>query len=155
MVKPKLQDYDSVLLVEGYSDLVFAAEFFERLGRRVYIKHFNGKGDLLKLEALGTFLNVKLLAQKQCIGMLVDADNNPQGTSSAAQSVLRKITGRELAEATWEDGQPKLGYFVAPDTTTEGELESLVWNAMPDEPEFQTMKSAVGSYLETIGSDPL
>jgi len=67
---PKLENCDRVLIVEGYSDLLFYAELLEALGKHgeVFIKHFNGRADLTtKLE---TFLTPQLLAAKQALASL-------------------------------------------------------------------------------------
>ena len=45
---PRLERAHKVLMVEGYSDLIFYAEFLEHLELhgQVFIKHFNGRSDL-------------------------------------------------------------------------------------------------------------
>lgn len=118
MGKPNIKDFDRVLLVEGYSDLLFYAEVLEVLGKQgtVFIKDFNGKSDLTsKLEA---FITPQLLADKKHIGVIVDADNNSQGTFASIQRVLTELTAQTVpSPGTWTTGSPKIGLFVAPDAS--------------------------------------
>src|SRR5881628_1162538 len=98
---PKLENCDRVLIVEGYSDLLFYAELLEALGRhgQVFIKHFNGRSDLAtKLE---TFLTPQLLATKQAFAVIVDADSNARKTASELVRLLAGVTGQAVAAGAW------------------------------------------------------
>ena len=55
MALRRITDFERVLVVEGYSDLLFFAEVLEHLecADRVFIQQFNGKSDLV--EKLETF----------------------------------------------------------------------------------------------------
>src|SRR6266567_149859 len=93
---PKLENCDRVLIVEGYSDLLFYAELLESVGKhgQVFIKHFNGRSDLAtKLEA---FLTPQLLAAKQAFGIIVDAGANAHSTSSELTSLLTQLAGAPI-----------------------------------------------------------
>ena len=77
----QIEDFDRVLVVEGYSDLRFYAEVLEHVERDsiISIKDFNGKEDLLlKLDAL---ITPTLLAEKMSIGVIVDGNGNPEASS--------------------------------------------------------------------------
>jgi hypothetical protein len=131
---PKLETCDRVLIVEGYSDLLFYAELLEALGKHggVFIKHFNGRPDLAtKLE---TFLTPQLLTTKQALGVIVDADTNPQGTSVQLAQLLTRLTGQTVAAGMWTAGKPRIGLFVTPDGTSAGEVETLAWRAWSSDP---------------------
>ena len=154
--KPQEHECDHILIVEGYSDLHFYAAFLHYLGKLsgVFIKTFDGKRKILSHEILSTYLSERLLAEKKSIGIILDADDNPAGTVTAISSRLKDITGRELHEGTWEEGSPKLGFFVAPDAITKGEIETLTWNAFPSDPKHSEMKIAAQEFhqkMETLG----
>ena len=152
MKKPKEEDCAHILIVEGYSDLLFYAAFLHHMGRlkSVFIHEFKGKSNILSGELLGDYLTPKKLAEKQSIGALVDADDNPQRTVQAVKAKLQAITGRDLTEGQWQEGEPRLGFFVAPDTQTEGEVETLAWNAFPSDEKHSAMKAAVLEYHEKM-----
>lgn len=147
--KPEEKDCAHVLIVEGYSDLLFCVAFLHHIGRleSVFIKEFKGKSNILG-DALEVYLNPQKLAEKQSIGIILDADENPEGTAQAVRNRLRNITGRELEEGCWQEGEPRLGFFVAPspDPHTKGEIETLAWNAFPDDERYRAMKAAVSEY---------
>jgi hypothetical protein len=149
---PKEYECDHVLIVEGYSDLLFCAAFLRHLGRidGVFIKVFEGKQKILKGDLLQTYLSERTLAEKKSIGVLLDADDNPSGAVAAISSRLKEITGRELVEAEWNEGSPRLGFFVAPDANTPGEIETLTWNAFRADLKHSEMKTAVLGYLEKM-----
>lgn len=129
MAKPNIKDFDKVLCVEGYSDLLFYAEFLEDLGKEgVYIADFNGKADLIaQLDAL---ITPQLLVEKRRIGVIMDADREPAGTFISFQNALTRLTGQTMpAAGTWTDCNPRIGLFVTPDANTQGEIETLVWRA--------------------------
>lgn len=160
MAKAPLEhECEHVLIVEGHSDLLFCAAFLHHLGRLpgVFIKEFKGKSNILKQETLGDFLTPKRLAEKKAIGIILDADDNPAGTVQAISQRLKEITGRDLAEGSWQDGNPKLGFFVAPNGSTKGEIETLAWNSFPNDPQHEGMKASVNGYfaaMEPLGWKP-
>lgn len=145
-------EYDHILIVEGYSDLVFCVAFLEHLGRLpgVYVKVFEGKSKILNRRTLGLYLDEKRLAEKKMIGILLDADDNPAGTVQSARDRLRELTSRDLDEGQWQEGQPRLGFFVAPAADTAGEIETLAWNAFPDDEKHRAMKASVTGHLDQM-----
>jgi hypothetical protein len=153
---PEEHECDHVLIVEGHSDLLFYAAMLHHLQRLkgVFIKSFVGKSKILNRDLLSDFLNPKRLAEKKSIGILMDADNNPGGTSQSVKDHLKAITGRDVNEGGWQEqeGFAKLGFFVAPDAQTKGEVETLVWKAFADEGPHLLMKEAVDEFLEKMRS---
>src|SRR5258706_9092888 len=124
---PKLEDFDKILIVEGYSDLLFYAEMLEVVERHgeVFIKQFNGRDDLeAKLE---TFFTPELLAAKRAIAVVVDANGNAEQTSSRLQHLLARLTGMNVAVGGWSGGERRIGLFVTPDGASSGEIERFVW----------------------------
>jgi len=149
---PKLENCDRVLVVEGYSDLLFYAELLESLGKHggVFIKHFNGRSDLTaKLE---TFLTPQLLAAKQALGIIVDADTDAQATSAQLTQVLTRITGQVVAARAWTNGSPGIGLFVTPDGNSNGEIETLVWQAWSNDPANEQSKRCIHAFATCMAS---
>ena len=134
-------------MVEGYGDLLFYAELLETLGLygQVFIKQFNGRGDLAtKLE---TFLTPELLASKAAFGLLVDADTNAQSTASEFSRVLLRITRQTVSHGAWTQGPPRIGLFVTPDGTSDGEIETLVWQAWSSDPANSGPRRCVDDFI--------
>ncbi|MDI1437166.1 DUF3226 domain-containing protein [Polyangium sorediatum] len=146
--KPKLEACERVLIVEGYSDLLFYAEALEKGSRNypgVFIKPFNGKSDLVA--QLETFLSPALLAEKKAIGVIVDADETFSGTCESFGTVLNKITKQDVRHGQWTVGPPRIGLFVVSGDGSTGEAESLVWRAWANDPENAGPRRCVETYL--------
>lgn len=147
---PKLEDCGRVLIVEGYSDLLFYAELLEVLGKHghVFIKHFNGRTDLAtKLE---TFLTPPLLAAKQAIGVIVDADTSAANTAAELIKLMTRLTGQPVALGAWTNGQPRVGLFVTPDGNSDGEIETLVWKAWSADPVNGHPRKCIDGFVECM-----
>lgn len=151
---PQEHECDHILIVEGHSDLLFYAAMLRHLGRLkgVFIKSFAGKSNILNRDVLSDFVNAKRLAEKKSIGILVDADDHPSGAAQSVKEHLKAICDRDVEEGKWQEqeGFAKLGFFVAPDDKTNGEVETLAWNAFPDAGKHVSMKQAVGEFLEKM-----
>jgi len=149
----QLQDYDNVLIVEGYSDLVFYKEVLKLLGkdRSVFIKEMKGKSNLTtKLDA---FITPQLLAEKTSVGVIVDADANAQGTFTSIQTVLKDLTAQDISlPGVWTAGAPKVGVFITPDANSSGELETLVWRAWAANATNAQSKTCVENYIQCMKS---
>jgi hypothetical protein len=150
-----IDDYDKVLAVEGYSDLLFYAELLESLGKHndVFIQHFNGAEDLtVKLE---TFLNPGLLASKTAIAVIVDADDDASARMQSIAATIAHAANRALQHGVWSTGQPgqaNLGFFVVPDGKQGGEIESLVWESWANDPVNQPMRDCIDQYLTCMSA---
>ncbi len=149
---PRLESRDRVLIVEGYSDLLFYAEVLESLGKhgQVFIKHFNGRPDLAtKLE---TFLTPQLLATKQAFGVVVDADTNGQNTAAEFMKLLTRLSAQAVTVGAWTNSKPRVGLFVTPDGKSNGEIETLVWRAWSSDPANGQSKKCIGDFVECMAS---
>jgi hypothetical protein len=155
MGKPRLEDHDRVLVVEGCSDLLFYAKVLEWMGiadpaaagSSVFIKNRNGKQDLLtKLTAL---LTPELLAEKRAIGILVDADVDAGATGRGVAARLRDIAGVSLAPAGgWASkGHCRVGFFVTPSPELAGEIETRAWQAWSNDPANLGARECIETYL--------
>ncbi len=147
---PKLENCNRVLIVEGYSDLLFYAELLEVVGKhgQVFIKHFNGRADLAtKLE---TFLTPQLLSSKEAFGVIVDADINAQSTASELINLLGKITRQLIALGSWTSRTPRIGLFITPDGTSKGEIETLVWRAWANDPTNRLSKKCIEDFTRCM-----
>jgi hypothetical protein len=140
-----------VLAVEGYSDLLFFAEFLEHLGRPadVFIKDMGGKGNLMA--NLETFLRPDLLRAKETIGVIVDADNEPEATSRSVSALLEKICKQPVLQGQWTAGRPRIGFFVVPGAGTAGEIETLVWNTWAADPANGPARQCIETYVDCMG----
>ena len=149
---PDLKDADRVLVVEGYSDLLFYAEVLEsmRLHDTVFIKQFNGKADLTT--QLEVFITPDLM-RKRAIGVIVDADQDAGATLLRLQGKLQELTQRRVsANGAWDGEAPRVGLFVTPDGTSPGEIETLVWRAWSTDPINERAKQCVESFRDCMRS---
>lgn len=147
---PKLEDCDKVLIVEGYSDLVFYAEFLEFFGRieGVFIKKMTGRDHLEK--ELQVFLTPKLLSQKSHIAVIIDADDDGIDAAKRIAGRLKASTGYDLTEGTWAGDNPKIGFFVTPCPGEVGELENLVWSAWANAPQNAEAAKCVETFIQCM-----
>ena len=154
MAAPKLQDCARILIVEGYSDLVFCAEALEHLKMPsgVFIKELGGKSNFRRgatpgKPALETFLSPPLLEQKSAIGVVVDADTDALATVQSLEGVLSAITGQQVENGTWTAGPPSIGLLVVPGGGRPGEIETLVWEAWSNDPKNAGPRQCVETFL--------
>lgn len=151
MPVPELKDCPRVLVVEGYSDLLFYAECLKAINKLegVFIKQIGGKANLAaKLEA---FVTPLLLAEKTHLGIIVDADRNPAGTFLSVQATVAKQTAQTVPVAgAWTDGAPRVGIFVTPDGREEGEIETLVWRAWGGDPVNAAARECVVNFTDCM-----
>lgn len=149
---PEEAECDRILIVEGYSDLHFCVAFLRHLSRLegVFIRNFGGKDNILKRKTLYAELSPQRLSDKKAIAILVDADDDAAATAQSLANLLRETTGRTLIEGEWSQGEPGLGFFVAPDGSSKGELETLVWNAWSGKSEHAAGKESVLTHLDKM-----
>ena len=150
MAKPDIKDFKKVLVVEGYSDLLFYAEVLEYLKKhgQVFIEALNGKEDLItQLEVL---LTPELLAAKESIGVIIDADQDADAAARTLATTLKNATTLDLTNGIWSNNNPKIGFFIAPGNGQPGEVETLVWQAWSNVPANQHAKQCVDTYLNCM-----
>ena len=151
MAQPKLHAYEHVLIVEGYSDLLFFAELCEWIfGQEVvYIKEMGGKGNL-NAASLEAFLRPSLLDEKKAIGVIADADDSEANRVKSLGQTLLKVTGQQVQNGSWTNGSPRFGFYVVPGKDQTGEIETLVWQAWGNDSANAAIKLCVDAYLECM-----
>lgn len=146
----KLEDYDQVLIVEGYSDLLFYAEMLEQAGKDVFIKELGGKSGLArKLEA---FLTPTILASKEALAFIFDADQTPDETRTSLEALLSRLTGQTVMDGAWTTMKPRIGLMIVPGGSQQGEIESLVWRSWAGDPANDTQKRCIEDYVACMAS---
>lgn len=153
---PLEADCDKLLLVEGATDSMFYRAFLKHIGRLdgVWVKDLGGKKKLLKRTLLEDVLRPDKLKSKHSVAIMVDADENLRGTIDSLQNSLQQIVGRRVEEGNWSEGEPRVGFFVTPDGTNPGEIETLVWNVWAAKDTHAVGKESVLAHLahmETAG----
>jgi hypothetical protein len=141
----KIEDFERVLVVEGYGDLLFYSEILEAVQKhgQVFIKEFGGKSTT----ALETFINPSLLGTKSHLGFIFDADADPEATRAALQAKLTELTGQPVVDGQWTKGIPKIGLFIVPGGNQPGEIETLVWKSWANDPENGRRKQCIETYV--------
>ncbi len=149
-----IEEYARVLVVEGYSDLLFYAEVLELVGKldQVYIKELGGRaGDQRK--KLEAFITPTLLERKSAIAFVMDADDAPETTRKSLQGLLSRLTHQTVVEGEWTSGTPRIGLIVVPGGRTKGEVETLIWQAWSSDPANQTQRKCVEDYIACMRSN--
>jgi hypothetical protein len=149
---PQLEDCDRVLVVEGYSDLLFYAAVLDALGKieGVFIQQINGRSDLT--DKLTTFITPELLASKTAIGVIIDADTNPKGTAESLGNVLQQLSWTPVKLGGWTNDKPRIGVFITPDGASNGEIETLAWRAWSSDPANTKPKSCIDGFMECMAN---
>lgn len=151
-------DCRRILIVEGYSDLLFFAELLEHMGigelerndaTPVFIKEMGGKANLRT--KLDTYLTPQILSEKDAIGIVVDADGDPAAAFASLQAVVQSRCAVSLAEAgTWSSSRPKIGVQVVPSSARTGAIETLVWDAWSTTMTNHEATNCVGAFLDCM-----
>lgn len=149
---PLESDCDKLLFVEGATDSMFYRAYLKHLGRLdgVWVKDFGGKKQLLKRNNLANELRPDRLKTIRSVAVLLDADENPSGTIQSLKDSLRAILNREVKEGEWSQGEPRIGFFVTPDGTNPGEIETLVWNIWSGKDAHTAGKESVLAHLSNM-----
>jgi len=145
--KRNIDDYDRVLVVEGYGDLLFYIEVLEELGmhEKVFIQELGGNAR--RNSKLETLVSPGLLGSKSAIAFIFDADNAPASTRISLQDLLSRITGQQVVDGQWSGGQPNIGLFIVPGGNQTGEIETLVWNSWASDGANAAQKQCVEAYI--------
>ncbi len=148
----KIEEYNRVLVVEGYGDLLFYAEVLEEAGKHplVFIKELGGKADLQrKLEA---FVTPAILATKESLAFVFDADEKPDATRGDLEVLISRLTGQNVVDGSWTAGKPRVGLMVVPGGNATGEIESLVWRSWGNDPANAPQKQCIQDYVACMAS---
>lgn len=142
-------DCDRLLFVEGATDSMFYRAFLKYLGRLdgVWVQDFGSKSKILKRTLLQDAMRPDRLRSMKAVAIMVDADENASGTIQSLRDSLNSIIGREVAEGELSYGEPQVGFFVTPDGTNPGEIETLVWNVWSEKQEHAAGKESVLMHL--------
>jgi hypothetical protein len=148
--KRNIEDYDCILVVEGYSDLLFYAEVLEKLDahEKVFIKELGGKGE--KKAKMETLLSPGLLDSKSAIAIIVDADSAPATTRNSVENLLSGIVGKPVVDGQWSGGKPKIGLYIVPGGDQAGEIETLVWNSWASDAANAAQRRCVEGYISCM-----
>lgn len=131
----------------------FYAEALEYLGLHgnVFIHECGGVSQLK--QKLRFLLTPELLAEKQSVAVILDADSKATDQIQAIKSRLLAMEGlkdRSLVDNGWSKGQPNLGFFIVPDGKQSGEVETLAWNAWANDPINAEPKQCIEDYLKCM-----
>ena len=149
--KPWSLEKPNLLIVEGYSDLHFTAEFLEHLGDHTTtdIYEVGGRGNFERL--IPELLQPPTLSVAQYVGIILDADDSAAGAFHTIQTVIKRCVDIEVASpGIWTGTRPSYGIFVCPDGTRPGELETGAWEAWATDPANSSHTDCVEGYLECV-----
>ncbi len=155
---PKLKTSPKVLIVEGYSDLTFYAEFLEVLGKYagVFIQDMGGRESLMV--ELETFITPALVASKSHIAIALDADDDAGNTFAArVKTKLDILTGCDLKEGEWTKAPNEganIGFFVAPAPGVVGEIEDLIWQTFREDTAQADAVRCVDQFIACMNAGP-
>jgi hypothetical protein len=138
--------------VEGYGDLLFYAEVLEAVGKhtQVFIKELGGKADLQR--KLETFVTPAILAMKEALGFVFDADERPEATRRELEALLSRLTSQQVVDGRWTDGSPRIGLLVVPGGAVPGEIETLVWQSWGSDPANGAQKTCIEDYVACMAN---
>lgn len=135
-----------VLLVEGQDDRHVVCQLLDRCTRRAEMPHFGviDKNSLLELlESISVEINAP---GREVVGVMVDANSDPQKRWNEVQSKLETVLRKPPFEMREKDiasqylrepgglilqSNPRIGVWMMPDNDTSGELEDFVMQMIP------------------------
>lgn len=95
-----------------------------------------GGKDNLKND-LGAIIRTPGFRQVKAMGIIRDANNNPQGAFKSIKNALEENNLPSPSDPfKFAVGKPKVGVAILPDENTQGELEDLCLKAIENEPAF-------------------
>lgn len=143
----------NLLIVEGYSDLHFIAEFLQHLGDHTAtdIQLVDGRGNFK--DRIPAYLSPPTLEIARHIGVVIDADTSAEGAFQKVANILKDCVGITMpGPGQWTSGCPRYGVFVCPDNRRMGELETAAWDAWSNKAENQAKTTCVERYIECMRS---
>ena len=123
------------LLVEGRTAVPFARALLRKLGHEanVQVQNFGSRNDFGGF--LGAFVRMPGFGTVKSVGVLIDAEDEPAGT---CRSVINNIAKAGLSASPdareFSHGTPRVGFFVIPDESSSGMIETLCLRSVEDDP---------------------
>jgi hypothetical protein len=149
-----------ILLVEGKTDQYVIPEVCELGGflwtrppetkPHVRIRVAGSDEELLEL------LAVALKSNHEALGVVLDADTDPQGRWGALQAVYERVRGARWTQSNdgvVVDGPPRFGAWVMPDNRTIGMLEDLVATMCASNPDLRKHCEDAVDHAKALGAD--
>ncbi|TDJ67934.1 MAG: hypothetical protein E2O38_16860 [Proteobacteria bacterium] len=144
------------LIVEGKDDKIFFIYFLEHLRvDDIQVQVYEGKDNL------GPFLKALLLTpgydQCEVLGIVRDADDDPQAAFNSARTALQSAGLPEPPAPEMSTGDsPRVSVLILPNGNTAGMLESLCYAAVADDPVVPCVDEFLSCVQERIdGPNPL
>lgn len=137
---------NKLLIVEGPSDKMFFEKFLSRSNiAEVQVEHYGG------ISRLGAFLRALTATpgfrQVTSLGLVRDADDNPQGAFDSLRNSLESAKLPVPSQPMiMQLGNPQVATLILPDHTRPGMLETLCIEAVANDP----VTSCVEAYLDCI-----
>ena len=116
-------------------------------------KPFNGASDLIT--QINVFVTPQLLAEKDFVGIIVDADANPSARRQSVGHILGDVCGVAISHGEWVQCpkyRAKVGYFIVPDGSRPGEIETLVWEAWSNDVQNAPTRQCIDSFISCMAS---
>ena len=135
MARPTGPPSSQVLLVEGPNDKHVVQHVWRRHTQQDCHFCVTEKGGVEPL--LDSIVPEILVAGRQTVGILLDANTNPDGRWQAVKDRLAKtgyyasLPTRQTSSGTIITGTPRVGVWLMPDNTACGELENFVERMIP------------------------
>lgn len=135
-----------LLLVEGVGEQRFWQALLSARGRtRIQVLAYGGKYNLRN--ALPAFVRAPQFGSITWLGIAQDADDNPDASLRRVQDALAAVSLPAPGRA-WEatTSNPTVMALVMPDGVSPGDLESVIWAALEEQP----AASCVDAYLRCL-----
>ena len=128
---------DRLLLVEGQDEVNLLGALIKTClqddGQRIQILAVGGK-DKFRPHLMAIKVAAQSRPTLRSIGIVRDADENPNGSFTSVCNSLRKVEYKPpAAHAEFSNGTPSIGVFIVPDGSQCGAIETLCWRSVAGE----------------------
>ena len=128
-----MADNEQVLLVEGQDDSHVVRHLTSRHEEMPEFCILDKEGRDKLLEDMGAEIRTP---GRRAVGILVDANDDPEARWSAVSNRLREeqveVPESPGSDGTILEGSPRIGIWLMPDNASAGELEDFVSEMIPD-----------------------
>ncbi len=155
MPQPKAITHTKQLLVEGRDAVAFFGALLKHLGlSEVQIQNFGGISELRPfLKALRN--EPGFWGKVSSLGVIRDAENNPQGAFQSVRDSLLAANLPAPAETIVSTGAaPQVSALILPDAVTPGMLESLCLAAVENDPAIQCVDEYFNCLKQQMAVSP-